>query len=294
MKVVIAGSKGQLGSDCMSLLEKDHDIIGVDIDEIDITDYADVEKVIGSVSPDVIVNCAAYTNVDAAETEREMAWQVNVQGPKNLARAAKKYASLFIHVSTDYVFDGKKGVPDAYVEVDAPNPTSYYGVTKLEGERAVSETSDRYMIVRPAWMYGIHGGNFFKTMLRLALRNPTKEIKVVNDQFGSPTWSYSLARQIKKLIEVKGLGIYHTTSEGYCTWYEAAEYFLEKMGVEHSIVPCTTEEYPTPALRPKNSILKNARLQEDNIDSMPHWKSDMDLYVARFKGRLMDELGTEK
>jgi len=294
MKIVIAGSKGQLGSDCMSLLAKDHDVVGVDLDEIDITDDKDVEKIIGGVSPDVIVNCAAYTNVDAAESDRETAWQVNVQGPRNMATAAKKYTSLFIHVSTDYVFDGKKEVPDAYVEDDAPKPTSWYGVTKLEGERAVGETADRYMIVRPAWMYGIHGGNFFKTMLRLALRNPAKEIKVVNDQFGSPTWSYSLARQIKKLIEVKGQGIYHTTAEGYCTWYEAARYFLEKMGIEHRIMPCTTEKYPTPALRPKNSILKNVRLQEDNIDTMSHWKSDMDLYVARFKGRLMDELGTEK
>lgn len=294
MKVLITGSKGQLGSDCMTLFSKDNNVVGVDIDEINITDYADVIEIVGNVAPDVIVNCAAYTNVDAAETERETAWQVNVQGPRNLARSANKYASLFIHVSTDYVFDGGKEVPDAYVEVDEPNPTSYYGVTKLEGERAVSETADRYIIVRPAWMYGIHGGNFFKTMLRLALRNPTKEIKVVNDQFGSPTWSYSLARQIKKLIEVKGLGIYHTTSEGYCTWYEAARYFLEKMGVEHSIVPCTTEEYPTPAARPKNSILKNARLQEDNINSMPYWKSDMDLYIARFKGRLMDELEIDK
>ncbi|MBW2636344.1 MAG: dTDP-4-dehydrorhamnose reductase [Deltaproteobacteria bacterium] len=294
MKVVIAGSKGQLGSDCETLFEKDHDVVGVDIDEIDITDYRAVEKMIGEESPDVIVNCAAYTNVDAAETEREAAWQVNVQGPKNLAAAAKKFASLFIHVSTDYVFDGGKEVPHTYAEDDVPTPTSWYGLTKLEGERAVCEATDRYMIVRPAWMYGIHGGNFFKTMLRLALQNPTKEIKVVNDQFGSPTWSYSLARQIKKLIEVKGQGIYHTTSGGYCTWYEAAGYFLEKVGIEHAIMPCTTEEYPTPALRPKNSILKNARLQEDNVDIMSHWKSDMDLYVARFKKRLLDELKIEK
>jgi dTDP-4-dehydrorhamnose reductase len=290
MKVVIAGSKGQLGSDCMVLFEKDYELIGVDIDEIDITDYTDVDKTIEGVTPDVIVNCAAYTNVDAAETERDLAWQVNVQGPKNLSRAAKKYDSLFIHVSTDYVFDGKKAVPNTYAEDDAPNPTSWYGVTKLEGERAVIEAADRYMIVRPAWMYGIHGGNFFKTMLRLALRNPTKEIKVVNDQFGSPTWSYSLARQIKKLIEVKGQGIYHTTADGHCSWYEAARYFLETMGIDHKILPCTTEEYPTPALRPKNSILRNARLQEETVDIMPHWKSDMDLYIARFKKRLIDEL----
>lgn len=294
MKIVITGSKGQLGSDCMVLFEKDYELVGVDIDEIDITDYLDVEKIVGDVTPDVIVNCAAYTNVDAAESDREEAWRVNVQGPRNLAEAAKKYESLLIHVSTDYVFDGKKDLPDTYTEGDVPNPTSYYGVTKLEGERAVSESTDRYMIVRPAWMYGINGGNFFKTMLRLALHNPAKEIKVVNDQFGSPTWSYSLARQIKKLIEVKGQGIYHTTAEGYCTWYEAAGYFLDQMGVEHGIVPCTTEEYPTPAARPKNSILKNARLQEDNINTMAHWKSDMDLYVARFRGRLMDEVGTEK
>lgn len=290
MKVLITGSKGQLGSDCMSLFEKDCELVGVDLGEIDITDYADVEKIVGGVSPDVIVNCAAYTNVDSAESEREAAWQVNVEGPRNLAEAVAKRASCLVHVSTDYVFDGKKEIPDTYTEDDEPNPTSWYGVTKLEGERAVIEASDRYMIVRPAWMYGIHGGNFFKTMLRLALKNPGKEIKVVDDQFGSPTWSWSLALQIKKLIEVKGQGIYHTTAKGYCTWYEAAEYFLEKMGVEHRIVPCTTEDYPTPAIRPKNSILNNARLKDDNIDMMPHWKSDIDLYAVRFKGRLINEL----
>lgn len=290
MKVVIAGSKGQLGSDCMDLLAKDYELVGLDLDEIDIRDYDDTERVIGALGPDVIVNCAAYTNVDAAESDREAAWQLNVQGPRNLATVAKRYDCLLIHVSTDYVFDGTKDVPDSYAEDDAPRPTSWYGVTKLEGERAVGESTDRYMIVRPAWMYGIHGGNFFKTILRLALRNPTKEFKVVNDQFGSPTWSHSLARQIRKLIEVKGKGIYHTTSEGYCTWYEAAEHFLRQMGIEHRIRPCSTEEYPTPALRPKNSILKNARLQEENIDSMAHWKSDMDIYVARFRERLIDEL----
>lgn len=289
MKVVITGSKGQLGSDCVSLFKKENEIIGVDIDELDITDYPSVEEMIRGARPDVIINCAAYTNVDAAETERETARQVNVQGPENLARAAKKYGSLLIQVSTDYVFDGKKKVPEAYGEGDEPDPASWYGVTKLEGEHAVSEATDRYMIVRPAWMYGIHGGNFFKTMLRLALRNPAQEIKVVNDQFGSPTWSYSLARQIKELIESKGQGIYHTTAEGYCTWYEAAGYFLEKMGIEHAIVPCTTEEYPTPAQRPKNSILKNARLQEENIDIMMNWRSAMDEFISRFGSRLIDE-----
>jgi len=290
MKVVIAGSQGQLGSDCMELLEDDYELVGVDIDEIDIRDYDDVERTMRGEFPDIILNCAAYTNVDAAESEREAAWQVNVEGPRNLARAAKKYGSLFIHVSTDYVFDGIKEVPETYTEDDVPNPTSYYGVTKLAGERAISETADRYIIVRPAWMYGIHGGNFFKTMLSLALRNPKKEIKVVNDQFGSPTWSYSLALQIRKLMEVRGQGIYHTTAEGYCTWYEAARYFLEQMGIEHAIRPCTTGEYPTPALRPKNSILKNARLDEEDVNTMTYWKSDMDLYVARFRRRLMDEL----
>jgi dTDP-4-dehydrorhamnose reductase len=290
MKIMIAGCDGQLGRDCASVLQREHEIVGVDIDELDIGDHSSVEHMVRGMKPSVIINCAAYTNVDAAESQQEAAWHVNVRGPANLAEAARKYDSLLIHVSTDYVFDGQKKVPEAYVEDDEPNPLSYYGTTKLEGERAVCEITGRYMILRTAWMYGINGNNFLKTMLRLALRYPQKEIRVVNDQFGSPTWSYSLALQIKKLIEVNGQGIYHTTAEGHCTWYEAAEYFLQKMAVTHSIKPCASEEYPTPTQRPQNSILKNTRLQKENINIMPHWQDGIDHYVSHFRERLIGEL----
>ena len=245
---------------------------------------------IGHLTPDVVINCAAYTKVDECERERELAWTVNVDGPGHLAVTTKKYGGRLIHISTDYVFDGAKDVPESYTEEDAPHPLSYYGKSKLEGEKAIRYAADDYMILRTAWMYGLTGQNFLKTMLRLAVEAPGREIKVVNDQFGSPTWSYRLAMQLDKLIEVNGQGTYHATAEGCCTWYELACYFLEKMGVPHSLVPCTTEEYPTIAQRPKNSTLENRRLKEGGINVMVHWQTDLDQFVSTFGRRLIEEV----
>lgn len=290
MKILICGGMGQLGSDCTRVMKRSHEIVSVDLDELDITNPAAVDDMVGHVIPDVVINCAAYTNVDACETDRELAWKVNVEGPRNLAVSIQKHGGKIIHISTDYIFDGKKKVPEPYTEEDPPCPLSYYGKTKLEGENAVRDAMDSHMILRTAWMYGLQGRNFLKTMLRLALKHPQKEIKVVNDQFGSPTCSYRLALQIDKLVEVNGQGTYHATSEGYCTWYELACYFLDKIGVPHTLVPCTTEEYPTPAARPRNSILENRHLKNDGMNLMPHWKSDLDQFVSLFAEQLMREI----
>ena len=293
MKIVILGGKGQLGSDCTKVLNEIYDIMSVDLDELDITDISQVEAVAGNFGADVIVNCAAFTRVDDCETEKELACKVNVEGPGNLAVAAKNQGAQLIHISTDYVFDGRKKAPEPYTEKDAPNPISYYGVTKLAAEEAIRRITDNHIILRTAWLYGIQGQNFLKTMLTLALRDPQREIKIVNDQFGSPTWSYRLALQIAKLIESRGNGTYHATSEGYCTWYGLATYFLGKMGVPHSFVPCTTEEYPTPAARPMNSILENQRLKKAGINLMQGWKSDLEEFVSRFRDRLINETREE-
>ncbi len=289
MKIMITGAKGQLGSDCHHILRRDHEVMAVDLEDGDITNLSYVQAIVRDFAPDIIVNCAAYTQVDACETHREVAWKVNVEGPRNLASAVEKCGGRLVHISTDYVFDGSKTSPDPYVEEDKPGPLSYYAKTKLEGELAVRETTHGHVILRTAWMYGLNGHNILKTFLRLALENSHKEIKVVNDQFGSPTWSYRLALQIAKVIEVNGQGIYHATSEGYCTWYELACRFLDKMRIPHKVVPCTSEEYPTPATRPKNSILENRRLKNEGINLMPYWEDDLDRFVHRFRELLLEE-----
>lgn len=289
MKVLICGKSGQLGTDCQQAFGQKIEVIAPDEKEFDITNSEAVERIALSVSPDVILNCAAYTMVDACETERELAWNINVKGPENLARAADRCGARIIHISSDYVFDGKKRVPEPYAEGDATGPLSYYGITKLESELAVRKMTDKHIIIRTAWVYGINGRNFLKTMLRLSVNNPEKALKVVNDQYGSPTWSYRLAEQIGKLIEVNAMGTYHASSEGYCTWYELAKYFLEKMDVKHKIFPCSTDEYPTPAARPKNSILENSRLKKEKINLMRDWRKEVDTFVINFKERLIKE-----
>ncbi len=287
MKILITGGKGQLGSDCVRVLRESHEIRITDLEDLDITSFSEVSALVGVFLPDIILNCAAYTQVDACETSQDLAWKVNVSGPENLALCAQEHGGRLIHISTDYVFDGKKPLPEPYVEDDAPGPLSYYGKTKLESERVVQRTAERHIILRVAWMYGISGHNFLKTMLRLALENPRKTIRVVSDQFGSPTWSYRLAHQIARLAEGNGQGTYHATSEGHCSWYEFAGYFLRRMEIPHSIEPCTTQEYPTPAPRPRNSILENQRLKQEGISLMRDWHADVDQYVADFREELI-------
>ncbi len=294
MKIMITGGRGQLGTDCVRVFNETHEVMSIDLEELDITRLSDVETMVKDFTPDIILNCAAYTQVDNCETDKEPAWKINVTGTKNLARCAAKYGGRFIHISTDYVFDGWKKVPEPYLEEDEPHPLSHYGMTKYESEKVVRQTTDRHMIIRTAWLYGVNGHNFLKTMLKLALNNPNNKIKVVNDQFGSPTWSHRLALQIARIIDENGQGTYHATAEGYCTWYELAIYFLKKMEVPHTVIPCTSEEYPKPAPRPKNSILENRHLKEKGINIMKNWQDDLDQFVDDFKERLLSEASKEQ
>ncbi|MEE8431269.1 MAG: dTDP-4-dehydrorhamnose reductase [Candidatus Desulfatibia sp.] len=289
MRIMVMGGKGQLGSDCTQILEQKHNVISLDLEDIDVAIFADVEKKVADFLPEIIINCAGYTHVDNCETERELAWDVNVKGAENLAVGVQKHGGRLVHISTDYVFDGRKKIPEPYVEDDELNPLSYYGITKLEGEKLVRETTDQHIILRTAWMYGVNGHNFLKTMLKLAVKNPKNEIKVVNDQYGSPTWSHRLALQITKLIDKNCRGTYHASAEGYCSWYQLAKYFLEKMGVPHAVVPCSSAEYPTPAIRPQNSILENRRLKEMDINIMAAWQDDLDRFIAGFGDKLINE-----
>lgn len=287
MIILLTGGNGQLAYDCKKVLGESHHVIVPEEKDLDITSRKQVEENISTVRPDIVLNCAAYTNVDLCETQTESAWKINVTGVQNLAGAVAEFGGKLVHISTDYVFDGEKAPPEPYTEEDATGPLSAYGRSKLEGEKAIMERYPRSIILRTAWLYGIRGRNFFKTILRPALKNPHGTLRVVNDQYGTPTWSGGLARQILKLLETKGSGIYHATSEGYCTWYEGAQYFFEKMGISVQVSPCTTNEYPTPARRPFNSILENKRLKEAGINIMKDWKEDMDEFVETYKKQLL-------
>ena len=284
-RTLIIGHKGQLGSDCRVVLPEAD---GIDFPEIDIADRFQCLEKLNSLCPEVIVNCAAYTAVDACESD-PACWKVNADGPKHLAEWAAANQAFLIHVSTDYVFSGDKPLFEASVETDVTGPVSEYGRSKLAGEQAVLESGASSAILRTAWLYGAHGKNFLKTMLRLTLQNPDKEFKVVNDQFGSPTWSHTLARQIAAVIETRATGIFHATSEGYCSWYDLACTFLEEMGVEHHFVPCSSEEYPTPAKRPANSILENAHAKQLGINQFADWKKELKRFVAENRDELLRE-----
>ena len=289
MRIVIIGAGGQLGSDCCNLLSADNQTIGCDLPRIDIGNKASVDTYLNETRPDVIVNCAAYTAVDACETELNLSWKINAEGPKFLAQAADRLGSRLIHISTDYVFDGTKPAPQAYFETDAPNPLSQYGRSKLAGEQAVAEGCANHVILRTAWLYSAYGKNFLKTMLKIALGNPQRQLKVVDDQHGSLTWSFTLTQQIRRLLHSDLTGIMHATAEGHSTWYGAARYFLDAMGVPYSMRPCTTTEYPTPAHRPANSILENHVLKQAGIATFDSWQEDIDRFVAEHRENLLAE-----
>lgn len=289
MNILITGANGQLGKDCTQLLSSRHTVTCCDIQRIDITDPNQVAEIFEQCKPDAVINCAAYTAVDACEKNQQLCMAVNATGPENLARQCKNHSCRLLQISTDYVFDGNRPAPNPYTETDAPNPLSMYGRSKLAGDLAVQGITDNHLIIRTAWLYGIGNKNFLKTMLRLAISDPTRTIRVVNDQYGSLTWSWSLARQIEQLLDSSLTGVVHATAEGHSTWYEGACFFLQAMDVPYSMVPCTTVEYPTPAHRPANSILENHRLKEAGINVMVDWREDIHSFIARYRDQLLDE-----
>ncbi|NLZ17241.1 MAG: dTDP-4-dehydrorhamnose reductase [Desulfobulbaceae bacterium] len=289
MRIVIVGANGQLGRDSIEILGPNHTVWASDATEVDITDQSQVQALFQRHQPDVVINCAAFTAVDACESNVEASMAVNARGPELLALACREHGSRLIQVSTDYVFDGARPAPQPYLEEDTAQPTSMYGKSKLAGEEAVQAVLENHLIVRTAWLYGIGNKNFLKTMLRLAISDPKRIIKVVNDQHGSLTWSWRLALQIERLLSTDLTGIVHATAEGHSTWYEGARYFLDCMQVPYNIVPCTTAEYPTPARRPANSILENDRLKEHGCNLMLSWQEDVRLFAERYREELLAE-----
>ena len=276
MKVLVTGVKGQLGYDVMAELAKRNiEAIGVDIDEMDITDKISVEKVIGEAAPDVVVHCAAYTAVDAAEDNVELCRRVNAGGTRNIAEVCKKLDCKMVYISTDYVFDGQGTRP--WEPDDERHPLNVYGQTKYEGELAVQENLSKYFIVRIAWVFGKNGKNFVKTMLKLAETHD--KLTVVNDQFGSPTYTYDLARLLVDMIQTDKYGIYHATNEGICTWYEFACEIFRQAGVKIEVTPVPASEYPTKAKRPENSRLDKSKLTENGFERLPSWQDALERYL---------------
>jgi dTDP-4-dehydrorhamnose reductase len=298
--ILITGAEGQLGSDLVEILSRQYDIIPVDEKDFDITDFKASNDFITKVKPQLIIHSAAYTDVDGCEKEKAKTFKVNALGTRNLAIAARNIDAKFFYISTDYVFDGKK--EDAYYEYDVPNPLTIYGKSKLLGENFVKEQLNKFFIVRIAWLYGKNGKNFIKKMLELAKKK--KEIRIVNDQFGSPSWTLNIAKQIEKLMPTALYGTYHCSSQGSCSWFEfALEIFMDlgykvknkgeevitlesetkatKKKIRNTIIlkSITSDEFKTAAKRPKNSVLENYMLKLQNLDIMPHWKESLAKFI---------------
>lgn len=277
MKILVTGVKGQLGHDVVRELEKrGMEAIGVDIEEMDITDAASVDKVIRAAAPDAVIHCAAYTAVDAAEENEAACRRVNADGPRNIARVCRELDIRMLYISTDYVFDGQG--EHIWEPEDVCAPKSVYGQTKYEGELAVQELLDKYFIVRIAWAFGRNGNNFVKTMLRLAETHDT--IKVVSDQFGSPTYTYDLARLLVDMIQTDKYGVYHATNEGFCSWYDFACEIFREAGVKVKVIPVTSAEYGAKANRPMNSRMSKEKLTENGFERLPSWEDALRRFVA--------------
>ena len=281
MRVLVTGSRGQLGFDVMQeLSSRGHEAIGCDLPELDITDGAAVMRLVKEVNPDAVIHCAAWTAVDAAEDEenREKVFAVNAEGTRNVAKAAAETGAKLLYLSTDYVFDGQGTTPWKADETHFA-PLNVYGKSKLMGERAVRELVARHFIVRIAWVFGLHGKNFVRTMLSLSKTHSS--LRVVNDQVGTPTYTPDLSRLLVDMIETDKYGIYHATNEGgYISWYDFACAIFEEAGVKVDVTPVTTEEYGlSKAARPFNSRLDKSKLVENGFSPLPDWRDALHRYI---------------
>lgn len=282
MKVLVTGVKGQLGYDVVNELEaRGHEAVGVDIQEMDITDAESVDRVIKEAAPDAVIHCAAYTAVDAAEDNEELCRKVNANGTQNIANVCKELDIKMIYISTDYVFGGQGERP--WEPNDERDPQSVYGQTKYEGELAVQNTLEKYFIVRIAWVFGVNGKNFIKTMLKLAETRDT--LSVVNDQFGSPTYTYDLAKLLVDMVQTEKYGVYHATNEGICSWHEFACAIFEAAGLgdKMTVNPVTTAEYGAKATRPLNSRMSKEKLTENGFDRLPTWQDALERYLEEIQ-----------
>ena len=279
MKILITGSNGMLGHDLIDVLKSKHELILTTSKTLDITDKDNTIEFIKENKPDIVINSAAYTDVDGCETNQDLAYGVNGDGVRNLALGCKEVDCPLVHVSTDYVFDGTARDP---IEEDGEiGPISVYGKSKLRGEEAIQDILDKYFIIRTAWLYGINGKNFPKTMLELAQNH--SEITVVYDEVGTPTYTPDLAKGISELIETDHYGIYHLTNSGNCSWCEFARYIFEVADVDVKVIPVTASEFARPAPRPSYSVLENRKWVENGFEPLRNYKEAIKEYIGLIK-----------
>lgn len=279
MKVLVTGVNGQLGYDAVNEFNRrGHEAVGVDIAQMDITDAADVAAVMQSVKPDAVIHCAAWTAVDAAEDDAQKVRRINADGTQYIANECKRLGCKMIYISTDYVFDGR-GTEPWQPDCKSYKPLNVYGRTKLEGELAVANTLEKYFIVRIAWVFGKNGKNFVKTMLSAGRTHGT--VKVVNDQIGTPTYTYDLARLLADMAETEKYGYYHATNGGgYISWYDFAKEIYKQAGYATEVIPVTTEEYGlSKAARPFNSRLDKSKLIKNGFLPLPDWKDALERFL---------------
>lgn len=279
MKILITGSNGMLGYDLINVLDGKHDLILTTSKILDITNKKQTIEYICNAKPDIVINSAAYTDVDGCEENQELAYSVNGEGVRNLALACKEVDCPLVHISTDYVFDGSATEP---IQEDGEiGPISIYGKSKLMGEEAIQEILDKYFIIRTAWLYGINGRNFPKTMLELAENH--SELTVVYDEVGTPTYTADLASGIGELIETDYYGIYHLTNSGSCSWCEFSKYIFEIAGKDVKVIPVTASEFARPAPRPSYSVLKNKNWIDNGFKPLRDYKEAIKEYIELIK-----------
>jgi dTDP-4-dehydrorhamnose reductase len=280
MKILVTGFSGQLGYDVVrDGWIRGLDMVGVGSKDLNITDEHTVYNFVKEIKPDAIIHCAAYTAVDKAEDDKESCWDVNVNGVRYLVNVAKEINAKFMYISTDYVFDGLGEIP--FIETDAPNPVGYYGLTKFEGEKVVQSLLTEWFIVRISWVFGMNGNNFVKTMLLLA--ESRDELNVVDDQVGSPTYTFEVSRLLLDMIQTDRYGIYHATNEGFCSWAEFAEEIFHLAEKKIKVNSITTEEFLTRSIRPKNSRMSKQKLKENGFNLLPTWQESLVHFIKAFK-----------
>jgi dTDP-4-dehydrorhamnose reductase len=279
MKILITGSNGMLGHDLIEVLKDKHELLLTTSKTLDITDGDSVMDFILKSNPDIVINSAAYTDVDGCESNPDLAYNVNGEGVKNLALACREVDCPLVHISTDYVFNGQNDRP--WVEDDEIGPISIYGKSKLKGEEHIKEILEKYFIVRTAWLYGVNGRNFPRTMLELAQNH--SEITVVYDEVGTPTYTPDLAKGISELIETDYYGTYHLTNSGNCSWCEFARYIFEVADVDVNVIPVTASEFARPAPRPSYSVLENRNWVENGFEPLRNYKEAIKEYIGLIK-----------
>jgi dTDP-4-dehydrorhamnose reductase len=277
-RVLVTGAEGQLGSELVMFLKASgYKVLGMGKSELDITNEDEVNKVVLQIKPEIIIHCAAYTQVDIAESQPDKAFLINAIGTRNIAIAAESIKAKLVYLSTDYIFDGSSTTP--YHEFSPVSPINIYGSSKLAGEMMVRDFHSKFFIVRTSWVFGINGNNFVKTMLKLSKEKEL--LKVVHDQVGSPTYTADLSNRIVQIIETNKYGVYHVTNSGSCSWYEFAGEIFAQSNIVINLEACITDAFPRPAKRPKYSVLDHMGLRINHFEAMPHWKNGLNRFLLQ-------------